>query len=1562
VNVKQKQILKNCFRIVLVLIFFALVSTVKASTSVTHTSESDWSGGITTSIDITTSPGDVVLDYSTTSTTTQTTASDFSGVYKNNIDLTTVSGNFQLESNYFAFGEYGVEIPDTGADSVTESLAVEAVTDGADGAFFYQFKDDGAGNRDLRIWRVDNDGQEIWGNYPVVDSPSFADTSGMSYSVIQEIKMIPDGAGGVIIIWNYDDRDSEYDMYAQRIDADGNQLWGDNGVAITTTTASSYEEYLMNIGATIDDNGDPVILYDRFDSDETSQTRTTEISKLNLSDGSMQWNETLYTFQDNPLNSYLNKSIIISDNNGGTLAFWDGNSNDGARAQRVDTDGNVLWTAGGEVLSDDPSEDKIATVLSVPNDEFLFFVTNYNYSGSGLVTANKIDLDANKIWGADVNIMSTNEDEFSAIADGEGGAVVIGNQWQGQKYVTNRIDNDGNLLWGNYDSPIEQKVTISSSWYSENPNYGLINYRQARDWAYLDGNGNVTVTFVDGWPSVYQVYAQNIDISDGSLNWGEDGTNDPQTSIINFKKQNYNPRIVKTSDGALVFFAESNLIGNVTFGYPDYFGVQKISDTEGYYWDGEIISTSIDSGSSDTDWQTLSAEATIPADSSITWETRTSNYPNLALTSTPSTTGDGWGSSAYISYVKNNNYEVENILTYSIFWDLWAQATDLPQSVDFALADTSNVGYVVVRSIDGAIPTDYTIQTCQTCDGSDWSTQATISGNSNATIETEFTPVSANSVRVAITDADGFYSGGTCEEGDCPVILEVEIYAANTFSAWQEVNDGNIQSPDGRYIQYRATVDASSDNTVTPSVSSVTFTGERTAAIYSPSGTYTSSVINSGGTDTTWDSLSSNFTLNSSSTLSISTRTGDTATPDGAWTGWSEAISLGGDNLAPDGTATATSEINPAYLAGQESLLGTAVSAIDEDENTIWLTGDSTPTNEGENPQVLEIDFGSDQTVGYVKIQSMNASGLNLAPRDYTIETWNQELNDGAGDWVIQETVEGNTTVTSLGYEFTPVITSKVRISITEGNMDLVGMIGYDLCGIAELEIYESNPDISATTSASATLSATAQYLQYKIDLGTSDTDLTPSVSDVTVEYTSATPSITDTDSDGIADDSDNCPTIANADQADDDGDGIGNVCEADSDSDGVIDDSDNCPLDYNPDQDDDDDDGKGDKCDNDQDDDDDDDEDTNDDEEEVITETTPINNYDDEDNVPPVDDTTPDSPYSPTIPTRPYTPIIDITDKEDISTPFKLLKESIVKVGSMIYPEHPAIGVTNTVAAALPFVPAAASLGNLFNFPIWFKESLFRILGVLGMKRRKKKQWGIVFNVSNGQPISFAKVEVIDNQTNKIKESKLTDKNGAYFFLAEPGSYRLRITKNGYRLANVTSRSEYYYGNTYTEKDVLRVRNTAVINQNIPLIQFKANRWEFLTKGTFLTIITILFWAGFLFNLYLFITYPTILNTIIFLAYSFIASLKIAYVSHPTLGVVRNKQGKAYSFASIKVLDQDTKELVARTITDQHGRYFMMLYPGNYSIQFSDMNNQLITQKNVTFKDQGVFSEGVVG
>ena len=101
----------------------------------------------------------------------------------------------------------------------------------------------------------------------------------------------------------------------------------------------------------------------------------------------------------------------------------------------------------------------------------------------------------------------------------------------------------------------------------------------------------------------------------------------------------------------------------------------------------------------------------------------------------------------------------------------------------------------------------------------------------------------------------------------------------------------------------------------------------------------------------------------------------------------------------------------------------------------------------------------------------------------------------------------------------------------------------------------------------------------------------------VAMNGTSSASDLSDIDCDNVPNDIDNCPALYNPDQADTDGDGVGDACDLctadpnnDADNDGYCigngylapktGDNDNCPTVYNPDQTDSDDDGAGDVCD----------------------------------------------------------------------------------------------------------------------------------------------------------------------------------------------------------------------------------------------------------------------------------------------------------------------------------------------------------------------------------------------
>jgi hypothetical protein len=93
---------------------------------------------------------------------------------------------------------------------------------------------------DLYAQRVDSGGNVLW------------DTGGLTVCAAAdtqaEPQLAPDGSGGAIIVWE-DKRSSFYDIYAQRVDANGNTLWYADGVSICTSIGHEGEPQLAPDGS-----------------------------------------------------------------------------------------------------------------------------------------------------------------------------------------------------------------------------------------------------------------------------------------------------------------------------------------------------------------------------------------------------------------------------------------------------------------------------------------------------------------------------------------------------------------------------------------------------------------------------------------------------------------------------------------------------------------------------------------------------------------------------------------------------------------------------------------------------------------------------------------------------------------------------------------------------------------------------------------------------------------------------------------------------------------------------------------------------------------------------------------------------------------------------------------------------------------------------------------------------------------------------------------------------------------------------------------------------------------
>ncbi len=109
----------------------------------------------------------------------------------------------------------------------------------------------------------------------------------------------------------------------------------------------------------------------------------------------------------------------------------------------------------------------------------------------------------------------------------------------------------------------------------------------------------------------------------------------------------------------------------------------------------------------------------------------------------------------------------------------------------------------------------------------------------------------------------------------------------------------------------------------------------------------------------------------------------------------------------------------------------------------------------------------------------------------------------------------------------------------------------------------------------------------------------------------------------------------------------------------------------------------------------------------------------------------------------------------------------------------------------------------------------------VLILGRGKREKWGSVYNSLSKLPVDLALVRLINAQTNKIMQTKVTSSDGRYFFVVNNGKYRLEARKGNFLFpSNLLKdlqvdgqKSDIYHGEV-----IVVDRKGTVITANIPL------------------------------------------------------------------------------------------------------------------------------------------------
>ncbi len=353
-------------------------------------------------------------------------------------------------------------IPVFATEDYVQSYSI--VSDGAGGAII-AWCDDRTGDDNIYAQRIDPDGTLLWAPLGVVVCEQI---SGQSNPIA-----IPDGMGGAIIAWS-DWRNGNTDIYAQRIDSDGNSLWAVDGIA---AVAQSNDQYNPRICS---DHADGAILAWMDSRNGYNNIFAQRIS----SDGSILWApDGVPVCEEN--NTYY--FSMVCDGTSVTFA-WDEYRDmyEDAYLQRLDMAGAPLWDIEGIIACTYWSEKYVPEIVDDQNGGVIvvwYDSRGYDFS----VYAQRVDSDGSAVWD-EAGIMVFNaigESELRVMADGSGGVFVPLDAYifEMDTYDIHlqHVDGDGNILW-----PLPRGAAVCTA---ESEQYAPVPVQ--------DGSGGVIIAWED---------------------------------------------------------------------------------------------------------------------------------------------------------------------------------------------------------------------------------------------------------------------------------------------------------------------------------------------------------------------------------------------------------------------------------------------------------------------------------------------------------------------------------------------------------------------------------------------------------------------------------------------------------------------------------------------------------------------------------------------------------------------------------------------------------------------------------------------------------------------------------------------------------------------------------------------------------------------------------------------------------------------------------------------------------------------------------------------------------
>ncbi len=264
------------------------------------------------------------------------------------------------------------------------------------------------------------------------------------------------------------------------------------------------------------------------------------------------------------------------------------------------------------------------------------------------------------------------------------------------------------------------------------------------------------------------------------------------------------------------------------------------------------------------------------------------------------------------------------------------------------------------------------------------------------------------------------------------------------------------------------------------------------------------------------------------------------------------------------------------------------------------------------------------------------------------------------------------------------------------------------------------------------------------------------------------------------------------------------------------------------------------------------------------------------------------------------------------------------------------------TIPPILNFVSFALKIPTQFIFN-YFWHALLVFLGI----KKRPKPWGTVYDSDTKRPLDPVYITLLDEKGEE-KASSISDMDGRYGFVIEPGIYTINAGKTNYlfpskRLAG--SDSDILYDNLYFGEKIEVLEDRFLIKKNIPLDQlaFDWNEEEKKTRikynyfdrlDIFISILSkILFYAGFVFSLGMVIIDPSQINILIIILYVVIYIFGKNSHNLKVDGSVFSSTGKPMPFSILRFVSAATNTEIAHKVSDKMGRYYAIIPNGTYNV-----------------------------